>query len=86
MNQIHIITDAGSDIVNPDRADLTILPMTIRFGDEEFQDGVNPVSYTHLRARSLAPFTIKSTPLAMPHTAVTTPTAIFSAPLPPISL
>ena len=41
MNQIHIITDAGSDIVNPDRADLTILPMTIRFGDEEFQDGVN---------------------------------------------
>ena len=41
MNQIHIITDAGSDIVNPDRADLTILPMNIRFGDEEFQDGVN---------------------------------------------
>lgn len=41
MNQIHIITDAGSDIVNPDRADLTVLPMTIRFGEEEFQDGVN---------------------------------------------
>lgn len=41
MNQIHIITDAGSDIVSPDRADLTVLPMTIRFGEEEFQDGVN---------------------------------------------
>ena len=33
MNQIQIITDAGSD--------LTVLPMTIRFGEEEYLDGVN---------------------------------------------
>ena len=41
MNQIHIITDAGSDIINSGRTDLTVLPMTVRFGEEEFQDGVN---------------------------------------------
>ena len=36
MNQIQIITDAGSDIVDCSRTDLTVLPMTIRFGDEEY--------------------------------------------------
>ena len=41
MNQIQIITDAGSDIVDCSRTDLTVLPMTIRFGDEEYLDGVN---------------------------------------------
>ena len=41
MNQIQIITDAGSDIVDCSRPDLTVLPMTIRFGEEEYLDGVN---------------------------------------------
>ena len=41
MNQIQIITDAGSDIVDCSRTDLTVLPMTIRFGEEEYLDGVN---------------------------------------------
>ena len=41
MNQIQIITDAGSDIIDCSRPDLTVLPMTIRFGDEEYLDGVN---------------------------------------------
>ena len=41
MNQIQIITDAGSDIIDCSRPDLTVLPMTIRFGEEEYLDGVN---------------------------------------------
>lgn len=38
---IRIITDSASDIVDNTRADLTVLPINISFGDEEFQDGVN---------------------------------------------
>lgn len=41
MNQIQIITDAGSDIVDCSRTDLTVLPMTIRFGDEEYLTASN---------------------------------------------
>lgn len=37
---IQIITDSASDIVNSDRKDLTVLPMTITFGETEFLDGV----------------------------------------------
>mgnify|MGYP001225381375 CR=1 FL=1 len=46
MNQIQIITDAGSDIIDCSRPDLTVLPMTIRFGEEEYLDGVN---LTHIQ-------------------------------------
>lgn len=38
---IKIVTDSGSDIVDNRREDLIILPITISFGTEEFQDGVN---------------------------------------------
>ena len=41
---IKIITDSASDIVDNIRDDLEILPMTIAFGEEEYQDGV---SLTH---------------------------------------
>ena len=41
---IKIITDSASDIVDNIREDLEILPMTIAFGEEEYQDGV---SLTH---------------------------------------
>ena len=37
---IQIITDSASDIVNSDRKDLTVLPMTITFGETEFLDGI----------------------------------------------
>jgi len=37
---IHIITDSASDITNPDCAGLTVLPMTITFGETEYEDGV----------------------------------------------
>lgn len=35
-----IITDSASDIVGSGRADLVVLPITVAFGNEEFQDGV----------------------------------------------
>ena len=38
---LKIITDSASDIVDNTREDLTVLPVTITFGEEQFQDGVN---------------------------------------------
>lgn len=38
---IRIITDSASDIVSPQRDYVTILPMTISFGDRHYQDGVD---------------------------------------------
>ena len=38
---VRIITDSASDIVDNRREDLIILPITISFDMEEFQDGVN---------------------------------------------
>lgn len=37
---IHIITDSASDIKASERKNLTVLPMTITFGETEYQDGV----------------------------------------------
>ena len=38
--KIRIITESASDIVSPHRQDVTVLPLTVSFGDEEFEDGV----------------------------------------------
>lgn len=38
---IRIITDSASDYAGSPRKELTVLPMTITFGDAVFQDGVN---------------------------------------------
>lgn len=40
MSKLRIITDSASDIMEPDRKDLTVLPMTVRFGETEYLDGV----------------------------------------------
>ncbi len=37
---IRIITDSASDIVDNSREDLIVLPITITFGEEQFQDGI----------------------------------------------
>ncbi len=37
---IKIVTDSASDIVENKRLDLTVLPVTITFGEQEFQDGI----------------------------------------------
>lgn len=41
MNKIRIVTDSASDIPQGFKPNVTVLPMTIRFGDTEYQDGVN---------------------------------------------
>lgn len=41
MEKIRIITDSASDIANNTREDLTILPLSIFFGETEYLDGVN---------------------------------------------
>lgn len=38
---IQIITDSASDIIDRSREDVTVLPMTITFGDVQYQDGIN---------------------------------------------
>lgn len=40
MDKIRIITDSGSDIIDSKRDNVTMLPMSITFGDEVFYDGV----------------------------------------------
>lgn len=37
---IHIITDSASDIKASERENLTVIPLTITFGETEYQDGV----------------------------------------------
>ena len=36
-----IITDSASDLLAPHRPEITVLPMTITFGEEQFRDGVD---------------------------------------------
>ena len=39
MEKIRILTDSGSDICAPYPENLTVIPLTIHFGDEEYLDG-----------------------------------------------
>lgn len=39
MEKIRILTDSGSDICAPYPENLTVLPLTIHFGQEEYRDG-----------------------------------------------
>lgn len=39
--KIRIITDSASDLLVPHRPEITVLPMTITFGEEQFRDGVD---------------------------------------------
>lgn len=41
MEKIRIVTDSASDIANNTREDLTILPLSIFFGETEYLDGIN---------------------------------------------
>ena len=65
---VHIITDSGSDIL-PDLAekwDITVIPLTVRFGEEEFFDGVTlsrEEFYNRLIESDELPKTSQITPL-----------------------
>lgn len=39
--KIRIITDSASDLLPPHRPEVTVLPMTVSFGGEEYRDGVD---------------------------------------------
>ena len=39
MEKIRIITDSGSDLCPPFHPNLTVMPLTIHFGQEEYRDG-----------------------------------------------
>lgn len=41
MEKIRILTDSASEITAPFPANLTVMPLSIRFGEEEYLDGVN---------------------------------------------
>ena len=41
MEKIRIVTDSGSDICAPYPENLTVIPLTIHFGQEEYRDGVS---------------------------------------------
>lgn len=64
---IHIVTDSTSDLSQADAAKLgvTIVPLTVRFGEEQFVDGVTMDSdafYQRLQATSVHPTTSQPTP------------------------
>lgn len=40
MEKIRLITDSGSDLTQDCNERITVLPMSIRFGEEEYKDGV----------------------------------------------
>lgn len=41
MQKIRIITDSGSDLPQNYHAQITVLPMSIRFGQQEYKDGID---------------------------------------------
>jgi len=43
MPGVHIVTDSSSDLTEADITDLDIevVPLSVRFGDEEFTDGLD---------------------------------------------
>lgn len=64
---IRIITDSASDIVGVKRDDLVILPISITFGEEEYQDGVNlthRMFYEKLVESDVLPVTSQVPPFA----------------------
>lgn len=64
---IHIVTDSTADLSRADaqRLGVTVVPLTVRFGEEQFQDGVDLDSdafYAKLAAGSVHPTTSQPTP------------------------
>lgn len=67
--EVRIITDSASDITQEQAAkwNICVLPLTIRFGDEEFSDGVtidNDMFYNRLIETDIIPKTSQVTPFA----------------------
>lgn len=65
MEKIRIITDSASDFPKPYPDNLTVIPLSIRFGDEEFKDGVD-ISYQEFFERLAASPELPKTSLIPP--------------------
>jgi DegV family protein with EDD domain len=64
---IHVVTDSTSDVPQAEakKLGITVVPLTVRFGDEQFRDGVDLDSdsfYAKLRTTSVHPTTSQPTP------------------------
>lgn len=62
---VRIIIDSTADVAENIRARFTVLPLTLRFGDEEYQDGVTITSqefYEKLVESDVMPTTSQATP------------------------
>ncbi len=66
MEKIRFITDSASDMNNP-REDVTILPLHIRFGEEEYADGVT-ISHREFYEKLIECDTLPTTSLISPGT------------------
>ena len=64
---IRIVTDSTSDILpgEAERLGVDVVPLTVRFGDEQFRDGVDlgpDAFYSKLATTSVQPSTSQPTP------------------------
>ena len=67
MNQVRIIIDSTADTMPQERARMLVQPLTIRFGEEEYIDGVtitHPEFYHKLVTGGVLPTTSQPTPFA----------------------
>ena len=64
---IRIIVDSTADLTPQQRKRVTVVPLTIHFGEEEFVDGVNitnAVFYQKLENTKVLPTTSQASPYA----------------------
>ncbi len=73
MAAIHIVTDSGSDLPQDQAKELgvTVVPLSVRFGDDEFSDGINLDSESFFRMMDERP--------GLPSTAAPSPGAFAQA-------
>lgn len=62
---IRILTDSASDIINPSREEITVIPLTVLFGEESFRDGVD-LSHEEFYERLIESDTLPTTSQANP--------------------
>ncbi len=67
MEKIRIITDSGSDIPQNNDNGITVLPMSIRFGNTEYKDGID-ITTTEFYEKLIESDELPSTSLVSPST------------------
>ncbi len=65
MEKIRIITDSGSDLPQNYNEHITVLPMSIRFGDTEYRDGID-IDTTQFYEKLIESDALPSTSLVSP--------------------